>query len=131
MRIDRKMTSLLGASILETLYGFEVKGPDDVHIEMNERSVESIIECFIPGKYLVDFLPFLKYVPKWMPGASFKRKCAIWREQVMAVRNLPYKAAQNALVSNHLSIQAVMHTSEFVVRMMGLLSRQTLSWLKL
>ena len=86
--------------ILEALYGFEVTGPDDVHIEMNERALESILESSIPGKYWVDFLPFLKYVPEWMPGASFKRKCAVWREQAIAIRDIPFKAAQDALVSD-------------------------------
>lgn len=109
MRIDRKMTSLLGASILETLYGFEVKGPDDVHIEMNERSVESIIECFIPGKYLVDFLPFLKYLPDWMPGASFKRKCAVWKEQVMEMKTQPFESALKALVCGRRNFQVFSH----------------------
>ena len=26
----------------------------------------------------MDYLPFLKHVPSWMPGAGFKRKAAYW-----------------------------------------------------
>ena len=93
-----RASSFVGASILETLYGLKVKGPDDDHIELAERAMESVAECFLPGKYWVDFMPFLKYIPEWLPGASFKRKCAIWREQVTELRNLPFKAARDALV---------------------------------
>lgn len=34
----------------------------------------------IPGKFLVDVLPWLKYVPEWVPGASFQRLAREWKE---------------------------------------------------
>jgi len=29
-----------------------------------------------PGAFLVDFIPILKHVPEWVPGASFQKKSA-------------------------------------------------------
>lgn len=81
------------------MYGFEVKDTRDPHIELNEQSLESINETFVSGKYWVDFFPLLEYLPDWMPGMSFKRKCARWTEQVAAIKNMPYETARRSYVS--------------------------------
>jgi hypothetical protein len=33
------------------------------------------------GAYLVDLLPFLRFIPTWFPGADFKRKAIAWAEE--------------------------------------------------
>jgi hypothetical protein len=37
--------------------------------------MQAFSEAALPGRYLVNNLPFLKYVPSWLPGAGWKRKC--------------------------------------------------------
>lgn len=103
LSIHHKRTSrLIDASIFETLYGLEMKDLDDEHIELAERAMKPVVEGFLPGKCWVDFIPFLRYIPGWPPDASFKHNCAIWREQVMELRNLPCKSARNALVGSYI-----------------------------
>ena len=92
------MDSMFSALVLELLFGFDVKGIDDMYIKTNDDALESVMECFIPGRYWVDFIPILEYIPSWMPGASFKRKCAVWMKQADAVKNVPFEAARTAFV---------------------------------
>lgn len=33
-----------------------------------------------PGAFLVDMIPWLKYVPSWLPGAGWKAKAERWAE---------------------------------------------------
>lgn len=113
--------SLFGALILETLYGFEVNDSHNSHIEANEQTVESINEFFITGKYWVDVFPILAYIPEWMPGMSFKHKCARWTEQVMTMRTMPFETARKSFVSVE-SITAVVDypfTSERCIQIDG------------
>ena len=50
-------------------------------MEYNERLMHvaeavarGFVEAAIPGRYLVNTLPFLKYVPAWFPGAGWRRR---------------------------------------------------------
>lgn len=53
-----------------------------------------------PGKYLVDILPILKYVPSWMPGAKFKRDAKEWNALLKGSVDKPFEAANQAMVIN-------------------------------
>jgi hypothetical protein len=39
-----------------------------------EAVARGFVEAAIPGRYLVNTLPFLKYVPAWFPGAGWRRR---------------------------------------------------------
>ncbi len=50
-----------------------------------------------PGQYLVDFIPILKYVPEWFPGAGFKRTAREGWELAQDLQNKPYAWAKEQL----------------------------------
>ncbi|TFK36309.1 cytochrome P450 [Crucibulum laeve] len=53
---------------------------NDPYVETAEEALRGLSEAGIPGRFLVDLLPSLKYVPEWMPGASFKRMAKNWKK---------------------------------------------------
>lgn len=40
----------------------------------------------------------VKYVPSWLPGATFQRKAAAWRKATTQMKDLPFSAAKKAMV---------------------------------
>ena len=58
-------------------YGIKIRPYNDPYIKMVEEAMVAIAELLIPGAFLVDIIPILKYVPEWFPGAKFQRKAAI------------------------------------------------------
>lgn len=40
----------------------------------------------------------VKYVPSWIPGASFKRKANEWRKTAFRPRDIPFDWVENELV---------------------------------
>ena len=50
-----------------------------------------------PGAYLVDFIPLLKYVPEWFPGAGFKRVAREGWELAQELQNKPFAWAKQQL----------------------------------
>jgi hypothetical protein len=44
-----------------------------------------------PGKYLVNLIAPLKYVPAWVPGAEFQSVARRVREQVLRLMENPYQ----------------------------------------
>lgn len=52
------------------------------------------------GALWVEFLPFLRYVPPWFPGASYQKKAAQWFKEAMALKHEPFKKAIANFVSD-------------------------------
>ncbi|KAF9562064.1 cytochrome P450 [Agrocybe pediades] len=83
------------ATIMDVTYGIKVKDFDDPYIIRAERSLEGLAAAGVPGSFLVDFVPALKYVPSWFPGASFKRKAAVWRRYNGEVAGIPFQYVED------------------------------------
>ncbi|KAH7909763.1 cytochrome P450, partial [Hygrophoropsis aurantiaca] len=56
-----------GRIIMSVTYGISVQTADDVYITDAERSMELIGRAAVPGAFLVDLIPQLKYLPSWLP----------------------------------------------------------------
>ena len=54
---------------------------------------------FLPGKYLVEWFPILRYLPSFMPGGRFKRDAGESYPLANRMRDVPWEAATAALVS--------------------------------
>ena len=67
------------AIILNITYGYSVADEHDTYVVLANTTMRSFAQAIVFGSYLVDYIPKLKYVPSWMPGASFKRKAREWR----------------------------------------------------
>ncbi|RDX45826.1 cytochrome P450 [Lentinus brumalis] len=77
------------AALMELLYDIQVLDEDDEYLNMVESVLEGISEGLVPGRYLVEVLPFLRYVPDWFPGAGFKKRFLTWRTAAHELMNAP------------------------------------------
>ncbi|KAF7978460.1 hypothetical protein HWV62_664 [Athelia sp. TMB] len=68
-----------GSAIMNIAYGLEGHPENDHFMQIAEEAVSSIEKASIPGTFLVDIIPLLKYVPAWAPGAGFQRKAEAWK----------------------------------------------------
>nr|GAT52448.1 cytochrome P450 [Mycena chlorophos] len=85
---------VVGANIISLAYGLDVRSADDPYLDAMNQGIDAVTMVTMRGRFLVDNLPFLKYVPAWMPGADFQRKAAIWRARVEYMVDMPYAAAK-------------------------------------
>ena len=53
-----------------------------------------------PGRYLVDTLPWLQFVPEWFPGAGWKKTAKEWKQVCTRVRNTGYEWTLEQIVRN-------------------------------
>lgn len=90
---------MIGGILISLAYGMETKPTNDPWIHLAEEAMLASAAAAIPGKYLVDVLPWLKYVPEWFPGAGFKRQAREWRELWTRFRVAPFLAAEENIVS--------------------------------
>ena len=85
-------------------YSIEVHPYNDPYIKIAEEALGSIAELLIPGAFLVDIIPILKYVPKWFPGAEFQRKAAVMRKHAEIMRNATFSATEELMVCDSSSL---------------------------
>ncbi|KAK1230679.1 hypothetical protein PQX77_006223 [Marasmius sp. AFHP31] len=79
-----------GSIVLKVIYGYTLKTEDDPYLDMMYKAVEGIVPAMNHGSFWVDYLPILKYVPAWVPGASFKRKAQEWYSNNKDLKEIPW-----------------------------------------
>ncbi|KAJ4481983.1 cytochrome P450 [Lentinula aciculospora] len=98
--LDQLILKMAGSIILSVVYGFDVSAvQDSVHIDHAEQVAEGFVQTFLPGSFLVDYIPWLRYVPSWVPGASFQRRAQVWKEHTQKLLNGLCEAMKNYTVS--------------------------------
>ena len=95
------ITSTFGATIMKIGYGISVQESDDPYISIAEVVLKGAGEAGVPGAFLVDLFPILKYVPSWFPGAGFQKKAAYWKEAANIMAEKPFRHVQEQLVLVH------------------------------
>lgn len=81
----------VGAIVLKLGYGYTIEPHKrDPLVDLADRAMEEFSFSILPATWAVDFLPFLKYLPAWLPGAEFKRMTATFRKTATAFSDLPY-----------------------------------------
>ncbi|KAE9397654.1 cytochrome P450 [Gymnopus androsaceus JB14] len=97
---SKQTRHLMGAIILGVAYGLHVQPKNDPDIEAANKMIDVLTRALLPGAFLVDSFPILKYVPSWFPGASFKRKANSWNGIRHATITPPFMKVKEAMVTN-------------------------------
>jgi hypothetical protein len=72
-------------------YGYSVEPNNtDPLINPVKPMVANMSLAFVPGAWLVDFVPALKYLPGNFPGMAFKETAQQWKKINEMVVNVPY-----------------------------------------
>ncbi|KAJ7607915.1 cytochrome P450 [Roridomyces roridus] len=86
---------------MESAYGIDVLPQNDPYVNLAERAIHSIAYALVPGRFLVDSLPMLKYIPGWFPGAGFQRLAKEWKVLARDMMEKPYAEAKLKIASGN------------------------------
>ncbi|KAF9483149.1 cytochrome P450 [Pholiota conissans] len=86
-----------GRSLLYNFYGIDVKGADDPIITTAEKAMSMATFAAQPGNFLVDFFPALVHVPKWFPGAGWKKFAEEGKGLAVEMVNIPFNITKKAM----------------------------------
>ncbi|KAJ7616024.1 cytochrome P450 [Roridomyces roridus] len=90
---------MAGEVIIPLTYGIPVQHVNDPYISLAEEAIKHGAQAAASGTFLVDFLPILKYVPAWMPGAGFQKVAQRGREYSHAMRNIAFEESKRRMNS--------------------------------
>ncbi|KAF9568495.1 cytochrome P450 [Agrocybe pediades] len=77
--------------VLNAGYGYEVEAENDFYIALVHKAVQPLLHVVHAGNYLVDYIPALKYIPSWFPGAKFKTDAATWAVDIRNLVDIPFE----------------------------------------
>ncbi|KZP00871.1 cytochrome P450 [Calocera viscosa TUFC12733] len=89
--------SSAGAFIMLTTYGTVPGKERDALIEQAKHVVEHFSVAATPGNWIVDFVPFLKYLPAWVPGCGFNATGKAWRAELEHLVNSPFDGVKDMM----------------------------------
>jgi len=79
-------------------YGLTVLESDDPFVSNAKEALRGVTDASVPGAFLVDLLPILRYVPSWVPGAGFKRTASYYAKVNVDVVEKPFKLVKRKMV---------------------------------
>ncbi|KAH8897936.1 cytochrome protein [Thozetella sp. PMI_491] len=81
-----------GAIILKITYGYNIEphGADPL-VDIADEALAQFSASTVPGAWLVDTIPLLKYMPDWLPGAGFKKTARLWYRTWMKTAEWPLR----------------------------------------
>ncbi|KAF8056530.1 cytochrome P450 [Lyophyllum atratum] len=77
------------AVIMKMAYGYTVT-EDDPFIEVAEEASRISGIATAPGRWLVDYLPIIRFIPSFIPGAGWKRQGEAWRQRLNTLSGVPH-----------------------------------------
>ncbi|KAG1726072.1 cytochrome P450 [Suillus paluster] len=80
-----------GRIIMSVSYGLPVQTPDDLYITDAEEVMEMIGKAAVPGAFLVDLIPQLKYLPSWVPFNKIHQIGAHGRRRIERLISRPFE----------------------------------------
>ncbi|EJD43723.1 cytochrome P450 [Auricularia subglabra TFB-10046 SS5] len=84
-------------SVFAIMYGLPAGTHFSEFIHTGDLILHELVQAIVPGNYLVDVVPFLRFVPTWFPGAGFKRHARYVAAIVTHYVGWYFKEAKNAV----------------------------------
>ncbi|KDQ11968.1 hypothetical protein BOTBODRAFT_34825 [Botryobasidium botryosum FD-172 SS1] len=95
------LSSMGTAIIFRILYGHTVKSFDDHYVTLLQKAIKTFVYAITPGSFLVDMLPFLKAVPTWVPGSSFKVTAKKWAKFREDLYDEPFQMVKDRMAAGN------------------------------
>ncbi|KAJ1310703.1 hypothetical protein OPQ81_009228 [Rhizoctonia solani] len=77
--LNKEFYRTTSALFLQSVYGYELKSSQDPFFTdiINLNAILS--QASLPTAFMVNALPWLEYIPDWMPGTGWKKTAQDWR----------------------------------------------------
>ncbi|OCH90935.1 cytochrome P450 [Obba rivulosa] len=97
--LEAQVRKSAGALILAISHGYCIREENDHLITISRRANDDFAALTVPGAFAADFLPILKHVPAWFPGAGWKRFAQNAHRNVDAMHDAPHKFVKQQMAA--------------------------------
>ncbi|KAI3326205.1 cytochrome P450 oxidoreductase OrdA-like protein [Xylariaceae sp. AK1471] len=95
-----QIRTVAGAIILKMTYGYTIEPhkPDPL-VQLVNSALEQFAASTVPGVWLVDIIPALRYIPEWIPGARFKKTAKEWKATLRETIEKPLRFTKQRIAA--------------------------------
>ncbi|KAF9456423.1 cytochrome P450 [Collybia nuda] len=86
------------AVIMKMAFGYTVTA-DDPLIQDAEEASKISGWAMAPGRWLVDYIPIIRFIPSWFPGAGWKKQGEEWRVRLDKLSGVPHAWVKQQMAS--------------------------------
>ncbi|OCH85805.1 cytochrome P450 [Obba rivulosa] len=97
--LQRQLKRVVAALTLEITHGYHVKEDNDLVVQTVNQVMEDFSEAFLPGRFAVDLLPSLQYIPAWFPGTGWKTLVAQYKRNITLFHELSYRYVKKEMAA--------------------------------
>ncbi|KAF8884133.1 cytochrome P450 [Infundibulicybe gibba] len=117
---DKYLRRFAASIVIRIAYGHQISSDDDEYNVMSYNIASALDAAGPPGGTVVDFFPFLQYLPSWFPGTHFANQARRFRKYVRDLHERPIEhirqrmavgTAAECLVKKELEILALNRTA--------------------
>jgi len=87
------------AVVMRTVYDMQITDMDDDYVRVAQEALVGFGVAGIPGAFWIEYFPFLKGLPEWVPGANFKKFANRIRPYVEEMKNRPFEEVRKRLTN--------------------------------
>ncbi|KAI0291850.1 cytochrome P450 [Russula brevipes] len=88
----------VGVIILRISHGYRPKTENDNLVRIADEATDQLNTLLSPGLFAVDFLPFLRFIPEWVPGGGFHKIAREWRQTLVDMTDKSYEFVLDQMV---------------------------------
>lgn len=81
------------------MYGMHIEYVTHSYIVAGQESIHGLVKARAPAAYLTEFVPILKYIPAWVPGAAARKLGQYYKPIVYKMRDEPFDEVKVDVVS--------------------------------
>ncbi|KAF1952599.1 cytochrome P450 oxidoreductase OrdA-like protein [Byssothecium circinans] len=90
-----------GSLMLSMLYGYTPSPhTPDALVRLINTVMEEFSKAVVVGAWMVDILPFLRFLPDWVPGTCFKKTARQWKKDSDNSMNVPVDFVTQQIAQN-------------------------------
>ncbi|PWY82348.1 flavonoid 3-hydroxylase [Aspergillus eucalypticola CBS 122712] len=87
-----------GAIILRIGYGYTIEPhARDPLVDLVDKAMDDFSQVVLPGAWLVNFVPFLKYLPTWFPGGKENETAKEYKDRLAIMHDKTYDFVKNQM----------------------------------
>ena len=114
------LSRTFGSTVMRVAYGISPKDEHDEALALAYEGTEIFLQAFVPGRFLVESFPVLRFVPTWFPGAGFRKTAAVWRRTYETIRHKAFDGTVAMMVSKfiygHLVLSDIHFSAQWQIR---------------
>ncbi|TFK74232.1 cytochrome P450 [Pluteus cervinus] len=97
------LKTLSSAVIMSIMYDYDVSLSGDHFVDLVEKAVYESSQAALPGSHAINSFPFLRYVPRWLPGGGFHKVADRCRKLTHEMRTAPYEMVRRDMEKGNYS----------------------------